>query len=320
MHFHGFIRAVALSLAAAGTFCMAAGCSSGKDDNAENTQAAQITSAAFMNVTVQYGDNVKTVSLEGGTVAHAITLAGFNTDNYTADFNPTDPVFDGMVINLTSVVPDGFRTENDVTYYYYNGVKLTNAVVGNEVDGFYYTGEDGAINYGYCDGVTVGDTEWNVINGRATVAQSEGDLTLNRALRTLAQFTDSSMSMDDKLYAAFEYIKTSYLEGVPRDPPYRGMDWPIVYANDIFVTGKGDCYSYGAAFAYFGKAIGYDECYACNSGGHGWAEIDGLVYDPEWDIHHSEYSHFGVYYGDTDCDVNYSGGIERGEDYMRIPV
>ena len=68
-----------------------------------------------------------------------------------------------------------------------------------------------------------------------------------------------------------------------------------------------------------GKAIGYTEVYACNSGGHGWAEIEGKYYDPEWDMHHQEYNHFGVAPTDPN-DVDYSGGISPGEPYMHVKV
>ena len=82
----------------------------------------------------------------------------------------------------------------------------------------------------------------------------------------------------------------------------------------------GDCYSYGAAFAFMAKAIGYTNVYACNSGGHGWAEVDGKVYDPEWSRHHSSPgSYYGVGYNDP-CDVDYKGGISAGEWWMHVKV
>lgn len=127
------------------------------------------------------------------------------------------------------------------------------------------------------------------------------------------------MTRDEKLRACFDGIKNDYLEGVRHDPPYTEIDWPVLYANDIFVYGKGDCFSYGAAFAYIGKAIGCSECYACNSGGHGWAEIEGKYYDPEWDMHHQEYNHFGVL-PDDPCDVDYSNTLTEGVDWMHVLV
>ena len=42
-----------------------------------------------------------------------------------------------------------------------------------------------------------------------------------------------------------------------------------------------DCFGFGCAFAYLANAVGY-RAYAVSSGGHGWAEVDGRVYDPDW--------------------------------------
>ena len=134
---------------------------------------------------------------------------------------------------------------------------------------------------------------------------------LELARKAVEKCTDSSMTKEEKLKAAFDYIKKNYLEGSRRGD-YRELDWPVVYASDLLEGGKGDCFSYGAAFAYMAKAIGYEESYACNSGGHGWAEIDGKIYDPEWSMHSSNYSYFGMSYDDP-CDVAYKGSIGFAE-------
>lgn len=134
---------------------------------------------------------------------------------------------------------------------------------------------------------------------------------LGYAREALRQCTDSSMSREEKLKRAFKYLQDNYLEGSVRDT-YTGDDWARIYAKDLFVGGKGDCFSYGAAFAYMAKAIGYTEAYACNSGGHGWAEVDGKIYDPEWSMHSSKYSYFGMSY-DEPCDVGYKGAVGWAE-------
>ena len=214
----------------------------------------------------------------------------------------------------------GFVKEDDgAAHYYINGEIQKNGIVGDEKNGYYYADGDGVINLGYCDSITANDAEWNIINGKATKVTTESDLTLNAALKAVAKCTKNTMSREEKLRACFDYLKTNYLEGVRHDPPYNEMDWPVVYANDIFVYGKGDCFSYGAAFAYMAKAIGYTEAYACNTGGHGWAEVDGKYYDPEWDMHHNEYNHFGVSPGD-DCDVDYVNTLQPDVEWMRIKV
>ena len=208
---------------------------------------------------------------------------------------------------------------NGTTSYYIDGNLQKDAIVGSDAEGFYYANADGIIDMGYCDQVSYNGETWNVINGKASRVESDWDITLGYALKDVAKCTDSSMTKDEKLRAAFDYIKGAYLEGVLHDPPYNEPDWPVVCANDLFVEGKGDCFSYGAAFAFYGKAIGCEECYACNTGGHGWAEIDGKAYDPEWDSHHQEYNHFGVSPGD-DCDVSYFGGFIEAEGYEWMHV
>ncbi len=196
---------------------------------------------------------------------------------------------------------------------------VKNGIIGSEEEGYYYAGENGEIDYGYCDGVTVDGEDWVVCEGHAYKVYTDAGRTWFYAAQAIGKCTESSMSREEKLRAAFDYIKTSYLEGVPHDPPYRELDWPVVCANDLFVYGKGDCFSYGAAFAYMAKAIGYEDVYACNSGGHGWAEIEGKYYDPEWDMHHNEYNHFGVAPGD-ECDVKYAASLMDGVEWMRMAV
>ena len=316
------IRIAALIMAFALTAAAFSGCGkSSSSEASDKPQTVEQTTVATMTVTVVYGDTKQTVAFESGTVAKALEMAGFDTENYSCDAKPDDKAYDGMVITVKDKVEEGFFTDEDgKTYYYVDGTAQKDTVVGNEEEGFFYANSEGVIDYGYCAGVTVDGTEWNVINGKASIPESDGDLTLNRALKAVAKCTNSGMSKQEKLRAAFDYLKTAYLEGVRHDPPYKELDWPIIYANDIFVYGKGDCFSYGAAFAYMGKALGCSDCYACNSGGHGWAEIEGLVYDPEWDMHHPEYDHFAVDYDNNDTDVNYKRGIAPGAEYMHVAV
>lgn len=315
-------RAVCLTLALSAVLFALSSCSLffGSESEAGSSSSDTGSSKLLIKVTVKFQEDEKTVAMQGGTVAQAVQRAGYNPNRFTAQPDMNAKIYDGMLIVITSKTENGFVTEDGKTYYYIKGEMQKDAVVGSEEEGFYYAGIDGVIDYGYCDGITYDGSDWNVINGKASLAESDSDLMLNKALKAVAKCTDSSMTKEEKLKAAFEYIKTAYLEGVRHDPPYKELDWPIVYAEDIFVYGKGDCFSYGAAFAFMGKAIGCEDCYACNSGGHGWAEIEGLVYDPEWDMHYPKYNHFAVDYDNNDTDVNYKKGIAPGEDYMRVPV
>ena len=158
-----------------------------------------------------------------------------------------------------------------------------------------------------------------MICGKATPVKSDADKVTFAAAQAIAKCTSPGMSKEQKLQKAFDYIKTNYNEGVRRTEPYYGMDWPVLYGSDLLIDGKGDCYSYGAGFAYMAKAIGYEEVYACNSGGHGWAEVEKRTYDPEWSLHSNNYSYYGMSY-DEECDVPYAAVISDGADYKRLQI
>ncbi|MDE6024990.1 MAG: hypothetical protein K2G45_05995 [Lachnospiraceae bacterium] len=157
------------------------------------------------------------------------------------------------------------------------------------------------------------------INGKAVKGMSAKSLTtLQRAQKIVNRITDDSMTKEEKLKVCFEYVQ-NYEESRPRTPHYTGMDWPVLYANDMFLNGKGNCFSYAAAFAYMAKAIGYTEVYCCNSGNHGWTEINGLVYDPQWSREHHVYNYYGLSY-DTKVDVQYKWAIREGLPWMHIKM
>ena len=237
---------------------------------------------------------------------------------------------------------NGFITLNKKTYYYdKNGNIAKDLVVGNKTDGYYYAEKNGLITYTfnglaknskgywYCKNSKVDFTyrntltyegkEWLVLNGKATKVQTDSDWTLYRAFRELEKCTDSSMSKYEKLKAAYYYVQKAYTYKNQRIPHYHGMDWPEVYANDMFLKGAGNCFSYAASFAYMAKALGYEEVYVCNGGSHGWAEINGKVYDPQACLSLKDKSYFGVRY-DKCKKPAYKKMISPGYSWMRIKI
>ena len=93
--------------------------------------------------------------------------------------------------------------------------------------------------------------------------------------------TNANQTKAQKLAVMFDYAKNHYRArniGGFRS----GGDWDMFYAEYMLNYGSGDCYCYGALFAYFANAVGYQTATAVSSGGHGWAEINGLSYDPNW--------------------------------------
>ena len=193
---------------------------------------------------------------------------------------------------------------------------VANTKKSDEDAKYYFFNENGAWKE-TCRNTSQDGTDWVVIKGVANKVVTESDKTLYRAMNLLVTVTNDSMTDEQKLRAAFDHIKNGYVEFNPRIPHDRSWNWPVIYANDIFVgtgsgrTGRkgGNCLSCAAAFGYMAKAIGYEGVYACNSGGHGWIEIDGKVYDPEWERHHT-----GSFYARplvSGESQNYKGAISR---------
>ena len=214
---------------------------------------------------------------------------------------------------------DGLVQNGQTACYYQNGTLQKDGIVGSTTDGYYYAEGNGTINFGYSDGVTVDGVNWIVIEGKATQVETDADNALFQAAKYVAKVTDTNMTHEQKLRACFDNIKNDFLEGVLQDPDFFTVEWPITYANDFFTTGRGDCYSYGASFAFMAKAIGYTEVYAMNSGGHGWAEVDGKYYDPEWDKHHLDFDHYAMD-PKGQLDIDYAGGVAAGYDWMRVKL
>ena len=84
-----------------------------------------------------------------------------------------------------------------------------------------------------------------------------------------------------KLKIAFQYAKTHFPRRNIHD--WRNTaDWDIYYASYIINHRGGDCFCQGAFFAYLANAVGYTNVKAVSSGGHGWAMVNGEIYDPNW--------------------------------------
>jgi len=206
------------------------------------------------------------------------------------------------------------NAKGNVSYYDANGKKLKGMQkIGKK---YYYFDSKGIQrtgwqkikgNYYYfkiankAKGSRVGSKTINGIklrkNGKAKLnAYSKRKLALMvRANKIIESITNAKMTKKQKLEAAFAYTK-QHLQSYNRGGFQSGGDWDMFYAEIPFNTGRADCYSYGAYFAYLANAAG-GKAAAVSSGGHGWAEVDGLVYDANW----AKASHV-----DTYCGMSYS--------------
>jgi len=155
--------------------------------------------------------------------------------------------------------------------------------------------------------------------GWATKVQTEHEKVMARAIQLVEKITNESMTKEQKLRACYIHIRDKYPEYNPRIPHFAGEGWHITYANDIFINKGGNCISVGAAFAYMAAAIGYENVYAVNGTGHGWAEVNGLVYDAEWERHHAG-NFYAVSYNDTIGNQKYKWIFGSANPYARVKL
>lgn len=135
-------------------------------------------------------------------------------------------------------------------------------------------------------------------NGQAVVNSSNSrKMRLLIAANNLAdKITNENMTKREKLRKCFDYTRDTFTYATRRSfSAFSG--WEIAYAEDMLITGgRGNCFSYGAAFAFLANAVGYTNVKVVSSGGHGWAEVNGKVYDPDWELADKRFSYFGVPY------------------------
>lgn len=282
---------------------------------ADTTDKSFVDTTAGKNTVVAY--TLRCLDKKGNLISSYVDKTKYYRNGELANGTVT---VNGKKLNFDKgVLRTGMQTINGNKYYYNaSGVLQKNGIVGSDKSGWYYADKNGKIDFSYSNGITQNGKDWNVMSGKATRVKTKSDKTLFRALKVVAKVTNKSMSKSQKLKACFNYTKNAYKELNPRIPHYHGSDWPIIYANDMFVDGAGNCFSYGAAFAYMAKAIGYKNVYCCNSGGHGWAEVDGLVYDPEWSRHHAR-DYYALSYN-TKLDQNYKAAIAAGYSWMHVKI
>ena len=203
-------------------------------------------------------------------------------------------------------------------HYYYNarGKKIKGKVkIGSR---YYFFDKNGIQRYGwkkiknnyYFFRISTGTTgaymlTSTTINGIALDASGRASKSGSN-LRKLKLMTEANnivekisrpgMNKMQRLRASFDYVKKQYTYYCWRE--FRNtQDWEKDFAEDMFFRGgRGDCVSYAAAFAYLANAVGMKKVYVICSGGHGWAEIGGKVYDPDWALVSSVDSYFAMSY------------------------
>ncbi len=176
-----------------------------------------------------------------------------------------------------------------------NGVYAISSTVGYMLDG---TGKIVSLSAGIqeyndelyyinSDGTVALDTTVDYLyfgsDGAYTTGNSELDDMVDTAL---AACVTSDMTQEEKLYAAYLYVRDNFTY-LSRDHQSRGStDWTEESAVFMFTNGKGNCYCFAAAFMYMARRLGY-QAYPVSGGvgsansDHGWVMIpwsDGVTY------------------------------------------
>lgn len=187
-------------------------------------------------------------------------------------------------------------------YYYYNakGTKLKGLrKIGNryyyfdsncvqrtgwrKISGNYYYFVKSTKTKGYMaknrtiNGVKIGQDGKAILNARSLRKLK----IMVRCSEIVDSLTNADQSGSQRLKIVFEYAKNHYRP--VNIGKFNGSgDWDMYYAERMLNYGSGDCYCYAAIFAYLADAVGYHKVIVVSSGGHGWAELNGKVYDANW--------------------------------------
>lgn len=189
----------------------------------------------------------------------------------------------------------GIQEINGKTYFFDSrGIQRTG---WQKIEGEFYFFRIANGKKGYMEKATKRNGITLKKNGKAKLTESslaKLDV-LIKANKIVEKVTKPGMSKSEKLKKCYQYAKKEFqYRGSPKFQG--GGRWELDYALDMFDQGHGSCYAYGAAMAFLADAVGYENCYAISSGGHGWAEIEGRVYDISWDLVDRKHNYYALSY------------------------
>ncbi len=160
----------------------------------------------------------------------------------------------------------------------------------------YYAGEDGLILRDQAVGCLTFGTD-----GRYTSGDEEADGYIRSIL---AEIVTEDMSQEEKLKAAFDYVRDSFSylrRSDAYDPGATG--WEVEEALTILKTGRGNCYCYAGVFALLARQLGYDARAISGTTNwtprpHAWVEIefDGVPYIFDTEMEMASKGKYGEYH------------------------
>lgn len=165
-------------------------------------------------------------------------------------------------------------------YYYVNNAKVVGWYKIGEY--YYFFGSDGALAVNRVAGS--GNTWYYVDNEGKRV----DDATMNLAVAYIRRYTKDSMTTEQKLWACYQALRTK----ATYQRFYDKVNVTKIpsYAYYHFANNKGNCYRVAAAYAYIGRALGFDARVVSGSvtgsrgmSVHGWTELKKngvwIIYD-----------------------------------------
>lgn len=171
----------------------------------------------------------------------------------------------------------------------------------HSIEGRLYCVQNGYFLYG---GVQDGfrfDEEGHYTTGRPAL-----DRRLSAIIRDT---TDSSMTDRQKLRAVFNYVRDNFTY-IPRALiSSRQSGWEPAYAEAFLRDGRGNCFSFAAAFCLLARQLGFDAHTVVGELGrrrqpHGWVEIEidgrACVFDPELEMKYNDLDFFQERYENTE--------------------
>ena len=216
----------------------------------------------------------------------------------------------------SKTVKNGWVKKNGTCYYYQNGKKLTGLKkIGTK---YFYFDKKGIQKTGwrkikkdyYFFQIKKGKQGYMVcsrkVNGIQLKKSGKASVKTARNLRKAKllvhyqewadKLTKRSMTKKEKLLTVFNYLRKNLL--------YVGSIHLDIYAEDFVIEGAEyiydtgtcfECHTIACATAYLANAIGYEDIQICAHSGHGWVEIEGLIYDTSLSRHNkSSYPYFAT--------------------------
>ncbi len=146
---------------------------------------------------------------------------------------------------------------------------------------------DKKLYYVNSDGTLAANTTQGYLYFGSTGAYTTGNSNLDNMVdAALSACVSSSMTKEEKLRAAYIYVRENFTYLARDHQPRGSMDWAQESAIWMFTNKKGNCYCFAAAFLYMARRLGY-QAYPVSGGvgtknsDHAWVMIywnDGTPY------------------------------------------